>query len=204
MPEAPLTIDGVKATQLQNFVSLTQCGESSGWPAGSSCRATFNEDAYPERCIDLTCLEPEDTQAEGQMETVASLDANRSIMMSSAPRFKQMVLVVEDELILRNLATEIVREAGFEAIEATNADEAVLILETHTDIRIVFTDIDMPGSLDGMKLAACIRDRWPPIEIILTSGHGLPMRTALPPRAQFIAKPYQVSNVVRMLKQLAA
>jgi DNA-binding NtrC family response regulator len=78
---------------------------------------------------------------------------------------KAIVLVVEDDAIQRWFAVSMVEAAGFEAIEAGNADEAVRILESRKDIRIVFTDINMPGSMDGMKLAACIRDRWPPVEI---------------------------------------
>jgi CheY-like chemotaxis protein len=74
------------------------------------------------------------------------------------------VLVVEDEALLRLMAVTVVEDAGFKPIEASNADEAVRILESRNDIRIVFTDINMPESMDGMKLAACIRDRWPPVE----------------------------------------
>jgi len=81
------------------------------------------------------------------------------------------VLVVEDEFLLRLHAVQLVEQAGFEAVEAANADEAVSILEARKDIRIVFTDINMPGSMDGLKLAHAIRKRWPPIELILTSGH---------------------------------
>jgi CheY-like chemotaxis protein len=128
---------------------------------------------------------------------------NMSNMASSAPGLKQKVLVVEDDAILRALAMEIFSDAGFETIEASNADEAVLILETHLDIRIVFTDIDMPGSLDGIKLAACIRDRWPPIEIILTSGQYAPKDYELPPRSVFIPKPYQFTKVVEVLNKMA-
>lgn len=68
-------------------------------------------------------------------------------------------------------AADLVEAAGYRAIEVSNADEAIAILEARKDIRIVFTDIDMPGSMDGLKLARAIRDRWPPIELILTSGH---------------------------------
>ena len=68
-------------------------------------------------------------------------------------------------------AADLVEAAGYRAIEVSNADEAIAILEARRDIRIVFTDIDMPGSMDGLKLARAIRDRWPPIELILTSGH---------------------------------
>ena len=69
------------------------------------------------------------------------------------------------------MAVDLVEDAGFDAVEARSADEAVAILEARTDICVVFTDVDMPGSMDGLKLAASIRDRWPPIEIIITSGH---------------------------------
>jgi CheY-like chemotaxis protein len=123
-------------------------------------------------------------------------------MASNVPKLGQVVLVVEDEEILRMLAVEFVEDAGFEAIEAKSADEAVQILERRMDIRIVFTDIDMPGSLDGIKLAACIRDRWPPIEIILTSGHYAPKSHELPSRAIFIPKPYQVTEVVETLREM--
>jgi CheY-like chemotaxis protein len=81
------------------------------------------------------------------------------------------VLVVEDEVLSRLHAVDLVEDAGYTAIEASNADEAIAILEARKDIRIVFTDIDMPGSMDGLKLAHAIRKRWPPIELILTSGH---------------------------------
>ena len=75
------------------------------------------------------------------------------------------MLVVEDEPLSRIHALNLVEEAGYVAIEASNADEAISILEARKDIRIVFTDIDMPGSMDGLKLARAIRHRWPPIEL---------------------------------------
>ncbi len=87
------------------------------------------------------------------------------------PPAKTIILVVEDEPLLRIAAVDMVESAGFEAVEAADATEAVRILEARSDIRIVFTDIDMPRGMDGMKLAACIRDRWSPIMIILTSGY---------------------------------
>jgi two-component system, response regulator PdtaR len=81
------------------------------------------------------------------------------------------VLVVEDDFLSRLHAVSLVQDAGYIAVEASDADEAITILEARKDIRIVFTDIDMPGSMDGLKLAHAIRERWPPIELILTSGH---------------------------------
>ena len=81
-----------------------------------------------------------------------------------------VVLVVEDDWLLRLLAVEIVEDAGFVAIEAANADEAIVILELRVDIALIFTDVDMPGTMDGLKLAHAVRRRWPPIKIIIVSG----------------------------------
>lgn len=111
-------------------------------------------------------------------------------------RSKTIILVVEDEPLLRMAAVDMVEDAGFEAVEAANAAEAVRILESRFDIRIVFTDINMPGGMDGMVLAACIRDRWPPIKLILTSGHMSIDRVRLPAEALFFSKPYREANVV--------
>ena len=109
------------------------------------------------------------------------------------------VLVVEDEPLQRMMAVDLVEEAGFEAIEAADADEAVRILEARADIRIVFTDIDMPGSMDGMMLAAAIRDRWPPIEIIITSGHIREQEVEMPVRGVFFPKPYDIRRLSQQL-----
>lgn len=115
-----------------------------------------------------------------------------------------IILVVEDDPLLRMMAIDFVEEAGFESVEAGNADEAVRILESRTDIRIVFTDIDMPGSLDGMKLAAAIRDRWPPIDIIMTSGHNFPSLDQIPARAVFFPKPYDPDRVIEAMRTFTA
>lgn len=115
-----------------------------------------------------------------------------------------IVLVVEDEPLLRLFAAQVVEDAGYEPLEAANAAEAIAILESRPDIRIVFTDIDMPGGLDGIKLAACIRDRWPPIKIIMTSGKPLPPRTVIPAETVFFAKPYRQDRVIASLHKLAA
>lgn len=116
---------------------------------------------------------------------------------------KLVVLVVEDEPLLRMMAVDLVEDAGFDAVEARSADEAVAILEARTDICVVFTDVDMPGSMDGLKLAASIRDRWPPIEIIITSGHQSMREDMIPARTKFFAKPYDTLKVQDMLHQMA-
>jgi len=122
----------------------------------------------------------------------------------SSARDKAIVLVVEDEPILRMLAVDVVEEAGLEPIEASDAAEAIAILEARQDIRLVFTDVDMPGGMDGLRLAACIRDRWPPIEVIVTSGKPLPRDLVLPARAIFIPKPFDLKELTSALQRMAA
>lgn len=115
-----------------------------------------------------------------------------------------IVLVVEDEPLQRLDLIDLVERAGFVALQAADADHAVAILGARADIRVVITDIDMPGSMDGLRLAAAIRDRWPPIEIIVTTA-GLPPGTdALPSRALFLPKPIQAGEAIRALRRLAA
>ena len=125
-------------------------------------------------------------------------------MVASRTGRKAIVLVVEDDPLLRLAATELVEEAGLEPLEAANADDAIRILEQRTDIHIVFTDVDMPGSMDGLKLAAAVRGRWPPIEIIVTSGHRLVSPGDLPPGSLFFAKPYRDKDIVATLQRMAA
>ena len=111
---------------------------------------------------------------------------------------RPVVLVVEDEAVLMD-AIEVVTEASFEAVAARNADEAISVLEHRDDIRVIFTDINMPGSMDGLKLAHAVRDRWPPIEIIVTSGFKLAREYALPDRGIFLPKPYTRAEVATAL-----
>jgi two-component system, response regulator PdtaR len=108
------------------------------------------------------------------------------------------VLIVEDEAIVRDLVAEELEDAGFTVVIAANADHAISILENRLDIHLVFTDVDMPGSMDGLKLAAAVRDRWPPIHIIITTGKARPLE--IPANALFIPKPYLGKNVVAAMK----
>ena len=110
------------------------------------------------------------------------------------------VLVVEDEFLSRLHAVNLVEDAGYEAIEASNAEEAIAILEARKDIRIVFTDVDMPGTMDGLKLAHAIRTRWPPIELIVTSGHFNLSDADMPERGRFFPKPYRVRDIVSAIR----
>ena len=114
---------------------------------------------------------------------------------------RAVILIVEDDFFLLMLAVDMVEEAGFATITATNADEAVTLLEEREDIRVVFTDINMPGSMDGLKLAQAVRHRWPPIELILTSGKFSVAPEDIPERAQFFAKPYRSDQVISAMRQ---
>ena len=121
--------------------------------------------------------------------------------MAQQIRARPVVLVVEDELLIRMDAADMVREAGF-AVEASNADEAIDVLERRFDITVVFTDIQMPGSIDGLRLAAAVRDRWPPIKIITASGHVRVGNEELPSGSRFLPKPYSGREVAAHLKDL--
>jgi two-component system, response regulator PdtaR len=114
------------------------------------------------------------------------------------------VLVVEDDAILRLHALDIVEEAGFTAIEAKNADEAIAILESRSDIAVLFTDVNMPGSMDGLKLAQAVRNRWPPIKIVVVSGHVQVDQNALPPHSRFFGKPFEAEKMIGELRELIA
>lgn len=99
-------------------------------------------------------------------------------------------------------AVEMLEQAGFGVIEARNAHEAMEILEKRGDVRAVFTDINMPGTWDGMRLARMIRDRWPPIHLVVTSGLVSPGVGDLPTGGRFIRKPYDPAHVIATLREL--
>lgn len=113
-----------------------------------------------------------------------------------------LVLVVEDDALLRMHAAEVIEEAGFTVLEAEGADEAIRLLESRTDIQIIFTDIDMPGSMNGLKLAHAVANRWPPIRIVATSGHFHVRDGDLPAGGRFIAKPYRSNEIISALCEL--
>jgi CheY-like chemotaxis protein len=108
------------------------------------------------------------------------------------------VLVVEDEILIREVVKDELEAAGYSVVTAADADAAIAILEARQDIHLVFTDIDMPGSMDGLKLAACVRDRWPPVHIIITTGEARP--ATIPANALFIPKPYVGRTVVAAMR----
>jgi two-component system, response regulator PdtaR len=110
-----------------------------------------------------------------------------------------VVLVVEDDPLQRMLAVEIVKNANFVAIEACDADEAVTLLESRSDVALLFTDIEMPGSMDGLQLAHTARHRWPKIKIIVVSGRDQKSIPSLPSESCFIQKPYLRTRMIAEL-----
>ena len=122
--------------------------------------------------------------------------------MNSAGVRRPVILIVEDDFLIRMNAAEMIADAGFDVIEAGNADEAIVILEARPDIHVVFTDIQMPGSMDGLKLARFVRGRWPPIKIVATSGNSVVQDGDLPEGGVFLPKPYTFDTVASTLREL--
>jgi CheY-like chemotaxis protein len=111
------------------------------------------------------------------------------------------VLIVEDEFLIAISASAVFERAGFDTIEASNADEAIAVLQKR-NVDVIFTDIRMPGSMDGLRLARYVRDRWPPIKIMVTSGHHLVRNGDLPDGGVFLPKPYTDAAIIAAISQL--
>src|ERR1700704_5615638 len=125
-----------------------------------------------------------------------------AIMLFHQTHVPPKVLVVEDEMMLRMRAVDIVEDAGFTPIQAVNADEALAILESRSDIELLFTDIQMPGSMDGLKLAHAVHERWPSIKIILVSGQLTPTEADKPTNSRFFGKPLEVKQMIAELQKM--
>jgi CheY-like chemotaxis protein len=114
----------------------------------------------------------------------------------------QVVLIVEDDDLARMVASDMFMDAGYRALEAENADEALRILETNTDVKLLFTDVSMPGTLSGTDLARHVTERWPGIGIIMASGR--PQPDNLPMGIRFHAKPYEREAVLSHAREMSA
>ena len=122
--------------------------------------------------------------------------------MTDGTPLRHAILIVEDDQLLKWLTVNIVEAAGFTALQADNADEAVAILEARSDIALLLTDINMPGSMDGLKLAHAVRNRWPPIKIIVVLSR-MP-DCVLPTDSRFFAKPYHGEELISEIRSLMA
>jgi CheY-like chemotaxis protein len=114
------------------------------------------------------------------------------------------VLIVEDDELVRELGVEFLSDAGFEVLEAGNGEEALSLLESNPKIGVLFTDINMPGPLDGVTLASIAAVRWPHLVIIIGSGNVLPRSGALPRGITFIRKPCAPESVIQLIRERMA
>ena len=117
-------------------------------------------------------------------------------MSNSAATILPVILVVDDEVFLRLNATAFLEDAGFQTVEAANAAEAFNIMEIRSDIRILFTDVQMPGSIDGIELAQKVHDHWPNVLLLMTSGKSWPLERPVPDHGHFLPKPYSDEAVI--------
>jgi DNA-binding NtrC family response regulator len=114
----------------------------------------------------------------------------------------ETILIVEDECLLGSLLQEELLDKGYTALLAHNADDAIKLLVNRPDIHIILTDIHMPGSMDGLKLSAAVRDRWPPVKIIVMSGRARPTRDELPEGAVFLPKPFPMADLSSVIRNI--
>lgn len=113
-----------------------------------------------------------------------------------------VVLLVEDEALIRIVASDVLAEAGFRTLEACSADEALTMLEAKPETVALVTDVNLPGSLDGFGLARLVEGRWPETGIVVVSAHACPGEGDLPPHALFLPKPYQPSALIEAVRQV--
>ena len=124
------------------------------------------------------------------------------MMVLDHPVVPAIVLVVEDEMLLRMRAVDMVEDAGYTSLEAVDADAALAILESRSDIALLFTDIQMPGTMDGLKLAHAVHARWPPIKIILVSGQLRLANIDIPPHSRFFGKPLEANEMIAEMQDM--
>lgn len=113
------------------------------------------------------------------------------------------ILVVEDETLVRALSVDELKDAGFDVVEAGSAAEALCVLTDGAAIAVLFTDVNMPGALDGLDLARLVHERWPDVRVIVTSGGGKVGLADLPDKGRFIAKPFSLVAMSALVRQAA-
>lgn len=124
-------------------------------------------------------------------------------MMNNYSQHTLVVLVVEDEPLVRMAAADDLQDAGFHVLEAANADVALAVLESCSDdVQVLFTDIDMPGSMNGLDLAESVQQRWPHISLLISSAYHQPAPGQIPDDGRFVSKPYCSDDVVQHIREL--
>jgi two-component system, response regulator PdtaR len=112
-----------------------------------------------------------------------------------------LILIVEDDFLISEYLRGILEDASHNVVATFDADEAIAILETDAEIEVVITDINLPGSMDGLRLAAAIRDRWPPIHLIVVTGQAHPLDGELPSGSLFVPKPYRPDEILSAVRR---
>lgn len=132
--------------------------------------------------------------AGGRERTAADARCPRLIGLGAnvGSSIKRTVLLVEDEVTVRIIGSDALADAGYDVLEAESADEAIRLMEVAGEVHVLFTDIRMPGSMDGLQLAALVHQRWPQVKILVTSGDTWPPRNRIPDHGRFLAKPYRL------------
>jgi CheY-like chemotaxis protein len=134
---------------------------------------------------------------------IKAVEVTRSRTTENSMSPKQAVLVVEDEVLIRMDLVSTLEHAGYATFEASSATEAIAIVERHPEIRVVFTDVQMPGKMDGLELARYVRKRWPPTIIVIASGKVAPQPDEMPDDVSFLAKPYEEAKLSKILADVA-
>lgn len=122
--------------------------------------------------------------------------------MLDCAKIPPIVLVVEDDMMLRMRSVDIVEDAGYTPVEAVDADEALGILQSRSDIALLFTDIQMPGSMDGLQLAHAVYQRWPELKIILVSGKLKLSSAEIPRDSRFFGKPLVSGQIITEMQDM--
>ncbi len=125
-------------------------------------------------------------------------------MRQFAPLKARKILVVDDEVLIRMALVDFLDRHDLEVLEAGDADEAIALLDSHSDIEVMVTDVEMPGSMDGVRLAHHVRFRWPPIKILVISGNAALEWRDLPDKTRFLRKPFADGELWNALTQLTA
>jgi CheY-like chemotaxis protein len=133
---------------------------------------------------------------------MASISESSVMMVLERAVIPPIVLVVEDDMMLRMRAVDMVEEAGYGSVEAVDADEAFAILQSRSDIALLFTDIQMPGSMDGLQLAHVVHERWPLLKIILVSGQLELSGIRIPRDSRFFGKPLVSGQMIAEMQNM--
>ena len=117
---------------------------------------------------------------------------------------RPLVLVVDDEAFIRIMLVDLLEDAGMDVVEAGTADEALQVLEQAPGVRVVLTDVEMPGRLNGIDLACVARERWPHIDLLVMSGRTFPTAEELPNGVEFWRKPYSTDRLISRVRAFTA